>query len=177
MDPVAQFNAEVEKTLTFLHNEFNSLHTGRANASLVEHIDVDAYGQKMQMKAVAGISIQDRTIVLQPWDKAMLQPIEKAIQHSNLDITPMNDGAVIRLNMPQMTEERRGELKKIVHNMGEEARVAVRQLRQKLLDGIKQEKDEDVRHTQEENLQKAVDAANGKIDDMRRHKEEEVMKV
>ncbi len=161
-----------------LLSELSKLQTGRANAALIEHIDVEAYGQKMQMKAVASISVSDaRTIVIQPWDKTVLGAIEKAVQNSNMGVNPVNDGIVIRISLPMMTEERRKELQKIVHKLAEEARISLRQHRQKAVDAIKQDKDEDVRSTLEGQLQKEVDAFNGKIDDARAHKEDEVMKV
>lgn len=179
MDPrIASFQKDVQTVLHFLHQEFSRLQTGRANASLVEHIDVEAYGQKMQLKAVAGISIQDaRTIVIQPWDASVLQHVEKAIQASSIGINPMNDGVVIRLNLPPMTEERRVQLKKVVHKLAEEARISVRQHRQKAHDQIKQDKDETLRKTLLDQLQKEVDAANDAIDDVRTKKEEELMKI
>lgn len=179
MDPrIASFNAEADKVLQYLQGEFSKLQTGRANASLVEHIDVEAYGQKMQMKGVASISVQDaRTIVIQPWDKSVLGTIEKAIQVSNIGVNPVNDGVVIRLNLPPMTEERREQLKKIVHKLCEEARISIRQHRQKAHDEIKQEKDDDVKETALEILQKEVDKANEKVEELRKRKEEEVMKV
>jgi ribosome recycling factor len=178
-DPhIATFLQDAEKVMNHLLGEFGKLQTGRANASLVEHVDVDAYGQKMQMKAVASISIQDaRTIVIQPWDKSVMQAVEKAIQQSNIGINPVNDGVVIRLNLPAMTEERRLQLVKLVHKLCEEARISLRQARQKALDAIKQLKEEDLKKGLENQLQKEVDAYNGKIDDSRKHKEEEVMKV
>lgn len=178
-DPrIAQFQADAQKVLQYLQGEFGKLQTGRANAALVEHIDVDAYGQKMQLKGVASISVQDaRTIVIQPWDKSVMGAVEKAIQQSSIGVNPVNDGVVIRLNLPMMTEERRKELQKVVHKLCEEARISLRQHRQKALDEIKQDKDEDVRSTLETQLQKEVDAFNEKIDHARTHKEEEVMKV
>lgn len=179
IDPrIAQFSADAAKVLQHLLGEFSKLQTGRANAALIEHIDVDAYGQKMQMKAVASISVQDaRTIVIQPWDKTVLGAVEKAIQTSNMGVNPVNDGIVVRISLPMMTEERRKELQKLVHKLAEEARISLRQHRQKAVDTIKQDKDEDVRSTLEGLLQKEVDAFNGKIDDARAHKEDEVMKV
>ena len=175
---LASFVQEAEKVLSHLHGEFAKLQTGRANASLVENIDVDAYGQKMQLKGVASISVQDsKTIVIQPWDRTVMQAIEKAIQQSNIGINPVNDGIVIRLTMPSMTEERRLQMVKIVQKLGEEGRISLRQARQKTLDMIKQEKDEDVKSTLEGHLQKEVDKYNDKIDESRKHKEEEVMKV
>jgi ribosome recycling factor len=179
MDPrIAQFHADADKALGFLQTEFSKLQTGRANASLVEHIDVEAYGQRMNMKAVAGVSVQDaRTIVIQPWDRGVLQSIEKAIQQSNIGVNPVNDGNVIRLNLPPMTEERRKDLQKIVHKLAEEARISVRQVRQKAQDVIKQEANETLKGSLTAQLQKEVDAINLKIDDLRKKKEEEVMKI
>lgn len=175
---IATFKADVEKALHFLQQEFGSLQTGRANVSLVEHIDVDAYGQRMQMKAVAGLSVQDsKTVVIQPWDRGMLQAIEKAIQQSDIGINPMNDGTVIRLTLPSMTEERRMQLKKIVHKLAEESRISIRQMRQKALDAIKQEDSETLKNSLTNELQREVDAVNEKIDALREKKEEEVMKV
>lgn len=175
---ISSFTQDAEKVLGHLHGEFAKLQTGRANASLVETIDVDAYGSKMQMKGVASISVQDaRTIVIQPWDKSVLQAIEKAIQVSNIGVNPVNDGLLIRLSLPPMTEERRQQLVKLVHKLSEESRISLRQARQKALDLIKQEKDEDVKTTLEGQLQKEVDKYNEKIDTSRKAKEEEVMKV
>lgn len=175
---IASFDADAQKILTFLQVEFSKLQTGRANASLVEHIDVESYGQRMPMKAVAGISVQDaKTIVIQPWDRTVLQSIEKAIQQSNIGINPMNDGTVIRLSLPPMTEERRTELKKIVHKLAEEARISIRQARQKAQDAIKQDPNETLRGSLDKQLQVEVDKMNLKIDEVRKKKEEEVMKV
>jgi ribosome recycling factor len=178
-DPrIATFIKDAESVLHYLHTEFGKLQTGRANASLVEHIQVDAYGQNMQMKAVAGISIQDaRSIVIQPWDRGVLGAIEKAIQASNIGINPVNDGTVIRLNLPPMTTERREQLKKVVHTLCEEARISIRQHRQKTHDAIKDEKDEDVKKTLMDILQKEVDKANEKIEESRKKKEEDVMAI
>lgn len=178
-DPrISGFHAETEKIIHFLNAEFSKLQTGRANASLVEHMDVDAYGQRMQMKGVASISIQDaRTIVIQPWDKSVMQAIEKAIQISNIGVNPVNDGVVIRLSLPPMTEERRKELQKIVHKLAEEARISVRQARQKAQDAIKQDPNETLRNSLQDQLQKEVDKANEQIDELRERKEDEVMKI
>lgn len=178
-DPrISSFQADAEKTIQHLQAEFGTLQTGRASASLVEHMNVDAYGQKMQMKAVAGISIQDsRTIVIQPWDRGMLSSIEKAIQQSDIGVNPNNDGTVIRLNLPPMTEERRTQLVKVVHRLSEESRISVRQARQKAQDAIKQDPNENLRNSLQDQLQKEVDKMNARIDELKEHKEEEVMKV
>jgi ribosome recycling factor len=175
---ISAFTADSDKILHYLQVEFSKLQTGRANASLVEHIEVDAYGQKMKMNAVGSISVQDaKSIVIQPWDRSVLQAIEKAIQQSNIGINPMSDGTVIRLNLPAMTQERREQLVKIVQKLAEEARISIRQARQKALDAIKQDPNETLRNSLTNQLQKDVDSVNAKIDDMRSKKEEEVMKV
>ena len=179
-DPrITAFEQEVEKILNYLHNEFAKLQTGRANASLVEHVDVEAYGQKQQLKTIAGITVEDaRTIVVQPWDKSVLQDIDKALQAAELGTSPTNDGNVIRIVLPPMTEERREQLVKLVHQLAEEARISVRQQRQHVHDKVKdEEKDEDVKFTKLEGLEKAVKEANDKIDEAKKKKEEEVMTV
>jgi len=175
---ISSFTADAEKILKHLHGEFGKLQTGRANASLVEHIEVESYGQRMPLKAVASISVQDaKTIAIQPWDKSVLQAVEKAIQIANIGVNPVNDGSLVRLSLPPMTTERREQLKKIVHTLSEEARISIRQARQKSLDAIKQDPNETLRKTLETQLQKEVDAANGKVDESRKAKEEEVMKI
>jgi ribosome recycling factor len=132
----------------------------------------------MVIRSVAGISIQDaRTIVIQPWDRSTLQPIEKAIQQSDIGINPMNDGMVIRINLPPMTEERREQLVKIVHKLAEEARISVRQARQKAHDSIKQDQSENEREGLQNQLQKEVDKVNAGIEEMREKKEKEIMTV
>lgn len=178
-DPrLASFHAEAEKIQHFLQTEFSKLQTGRANASLVEHIEVDAYGQRMPLKAVAGISVADaRSIVIQPWDRGTLAAVEKAISQSSIGVHPVNDGVAVRINLPPMTEERRGELKKIVQKLAEEARISVRQARQHAHDQIKEEPNETLRGSLTTQLQKEVDAANAHIDEAKKKKEEEVMKI
>ena len=173
------FNTEAEKVLAYLHSEFAKLQTGRANAALVENVVVEAYGQTQPLKAVAGVSVQDaKTIVVQPWDAGTLAAVETALTKADLGVSPVNDGSVIRLNLPPMTEERRSQLVKIVHQLAEEGRISIRQQRQSAHDDIKDnEKDEDVRYTLLEELEKAVKAANEKIDESKKAKEEEVMTV
>ncbi len=178
-DPrIAAFQKEMDNVLTFLKNEFGKLQTGRANPALIEHIEVDAYGQRQQLRAVAGISVGDaRSIVVQPWDRSVLQAVEKALQLADTGASISNDGVVIRLNLPPMTEERRANLKKIVQKLAEEAKISVRKHRQTVHDGFKAEKDEDVKRTLMDDLQKHVDDANGKIVDLAKKKDEELMKI
>jgi len=179
-DPkISAFNQETEKIVQFLHSEFAKLQTGRASAALIEDIEVDAYGQKQPLKAVAGITIEDaRSFKVQPWDPSILKDVEKALQNADLGASPVNDGHVIRVNLPPMTEERREQLKKVVHRLAEEARISVRQQRQELNDKIKdEEKEEDRKYTLLEELNKAVKSANDKIEESMKNKEEEVMTV
>ena len=172
------FPAECDKVLQFLHAEFAKLQTGRANAALVEHVEVEAYGSKQQLQAIAGISIEEsRTIAVQPWDSSIMTNVEQALQKADLGVTPMNDGHVIRLTLPPMTEERRTQFSKRVHDLAEEARISVRHLRHETQEEIRKETDEDLRETQLGNLQKAVDEVNGKIEEAMKKKEEEVMTV
>lgn len=176
---IETFNNEVQKVLTYLHGEFAKLQTGRANAALVENIIVVAYGQNQPLKAVAGVSVQDaKTIIVQPWDAATLAAVESAITKADIGINPVNDGSVIRLNLPPMTTERREQLVKLVHQLSEEGRISIRQQRQTAHDKIKdEEKDEDVRYTLLEELEKAVKSGNEKIEESKKAKEEEVMTV
>lgn len=164
--------------LHFLHTEFAKLQTGRANPAVFEHLSVDAYGQHQPLKAVAGVSVQDgRTIVIQPWDPSILQAIEKAVSQADIGSSPVNDGRIIRIVLPPLTEERRQHMTKSVHNLAEEARIGLRKQRQNTLDVIKQEKDEDVKKTLQDALQKQVDAYNDKIDESRKKKDDEMMKI
>lgn len=174
---------EFEGALTHLKEEFSRLQIGRASAALVDAIQVEAYGTKQPLKAMANISIPDpKTIQIQPWDKSQLGPIEKAIQNSDLNISPVNDGVAVRLNMPQLTEERRTELTKVVSRLAEEARISVRHPRQKVLDKAKElqkssEITEDQLHSFEKQLQEKVEGTNKQIEELAKTKEKDVMTV
>lgn len=172
------FESSVKKTLDHLHNEFAKLQTGRANAALVETIAVEAYGQRMEIKSVASISVQDaRSMVIQPWDKSVLSAVEKAIQLANIGVNPVNDGIAVRLNFPPMTEERRTQITKLVHQLSEAAKISIRQERQKSNDMIKEVADENEKERLTKELQKHVDDANKKIEDSAKKKEQEVMTI
>jgi ribosome recycling factor len=166
-----------------LGRDLQTVRTGRATPMLLDRIQVDYYGSPTPINGVANISAPDpRMVLVQPWDRSMLGPIEKAIQKSDLGINPTNDGQVIRLVLPQLTEERRKELVKQVHQRAEEARVAVRNCRRDALDHLrKAEKDggisqEDERRAQER-LQKLTDTFIRRVDDVSRNKESEVLEV
>jgi ribosome recycling factor len=166
-----------------LGRDLQSVRTGRASPTLLDRIQVEYYGSPTPLNGVANISVPDPHMVLvQPWDRTMLGPIEKAIQKSDLGINPTNDGQVIRLVLPQLTQDRRKDLVKQVHHRAEEARVAVRNCRRDALDHLrKAEKDggisqEDERRAQER-LQKLTDSYVKRVDDVSRNKETEVMEV
>ena len=174
---------KMTRTVEVLGTDLQSVRTGRASPALLDRIQVDYYGSPTPLNGVANISAPDpRMVLVQPWDRGMLGPIEKAIQKSDLGINPSNDGAVIRLVLPQLTEERRKELVKQVHHRTEEARVSVRNIRRDALDHLrKAEKEggisqEDERRAQER-LQKITDTYIKKVDDVSKRKETEVLEV
>lgn len=179
-DPrIVSFVSEVDKIVAHLEQEYAKLQTGRASAALVEHVSVEAYGQRQPLKSIAGISIDDaRTIVVQPWDKSVMQDVDRSLQEADLGTSPTNDGSVIRIVLPPMTEERRSSLKKLVAELAEKSRISIRQQRQSVHDDIKSnESDEDVRYTLLEHLESEVKNANSKVEDYMKKKEEEVMTV
>lgn len=178
-----QFQKEFDNSVNHLREEFSRMQIGRASAALVEGIHIDAYGTSQPLKAVASISVPDaKTVQIQPWDKSQLGPIEKAIQMSDLQLSPVNDGLCVRLNIPPLTEERRKDLVKVVSRLAEEAKIAVRNSRQKVHDKIKEmeknkEITEDQMHGGEKKLQERVDKVNQQIDELAKTKEQDVMKV
>jgi len=178
-DAINYFNQEGEKVLDHLRTELSKLQTGRASAALVEHLNIEMYGQMQPLKNIAGISIPDaKTISISPWDKGGLAEIEKAIMNSDLGLNPNNNGESIILNLPPMTEERRRDIVKIVKKIGEDSKVAVRQVRQKAIDKIKAEElPEDQQKGAEKKLQEHVDTANKDIEEAVKKKEEEVMTI
>lgn len=172
----------MKKTINALKDEFAGLRTGRASPALLDKIRVDYYGQKSPINQVASVSIQDsRTIVIQPWDKALLAEIEKAIQKSELGINPSNDGKVIRIVVPPLTEERRKELVKHAKASAEQSRVGIRNIRRDSIEEIKKKKDsglsEDALKKLEEDLQKLTDNYIGQINKILEEKEKEIMEV
>jgi len=174
---------KMSKTIAALKKDLSSLRAGRATPGLLDKVTVDYYGNPSPINQVANVSIPDsRTIVIQPWDKTMIKAIEKAIMASDIGITPSNDGVVIRLVMPQLTEQRRKEIVKVVHKKGEEAKVAIRNLRRECNEGLKaKEKSGDL--TEDENkrgqdeCQKLTDKFIKEVDHVLQVKEKEVMEV
>lgn len=180
---MADLSERMDKALEALQAEFASIRTGRANVSLLEGISVDYYGVPTPVTQVATVSVPEpRMLLIQPWDKSMLGTIEKAIQMSDLGLVPNNDGAQIRLNIPQLTEERRKELVKLVHKRTEDARVAVRNIRRDGNDHMKKaEKQDGISEDQVkkgiEDIQKLTDDKMKAIDKLMEAKEKEVLEV
>lgn len=174
---------DFQKAIEHFETALGQLRTGRASASMVENLPVDYYGAKSPMKQVASITIPEaRLIVISPWDKDQLVNIEKAIRESQLNLNPNNDGQVIRINIPPLTEDRRKELVKVLNKEAEDARVSVRKVREEIWSEIqKMEKDgkigEDDKFTGKNKLQEMVDQYNSKIEEIREKKEKEIMTV
>ncbi|MDY0349861.1 MAG: ribosome recycling factor [Desulfobulbaceae bacterium] len=180
---IEQLNEKMNSSVDALKRELVKIRTGRASLSLLDDITVDAYGTKMPLNQVGTLTIpESRLIVIQPWDPQMLSAIEKAILSSDLGLTPSNDGKVIRLNIPQLTEERRKELVKQVRKISEEFRVAIRNIRREANDSLKNMKkdkeisEDDMFRLQDE-AQKVTDSFIRKIDEISAGKEKEVMEV
>ncbi|GHV87801.1 ribosome-recycling factor [Spirochaetia bacterium] len=180
---IASSEERMKKTVASLKDGFASLRTGRASASLFDKIKVDYYGEKSPLSQVANISIPEaRLIVIQPWDKALIGEIEKAIRSSELSLNPSNDGKVIRIAIPPLTEERRKELAKAAKNQAEQSRVAVRNIRRDGNDELKKflksgdlTEDEEARNSEE--LQKLTDSYITKVNQVLEEKEKEIMEV
>ena len=177
------FVKKMDKTLEVLSEEFDAVRAGRANAQVLDRIRIDYYGTETPIGQVGTISSPDpRTLVIQPWDATLLKAIQKAIQTSDLGINPQNDGRIIRLSFPQLTEERRKELTKQVKKYGEDAKVAIRNIRREAMDDIKAQKKkseitEDDQKEAEKNLQDQTDKYIKKIDDMCAKKDKELMEI
>ena len=178
-----QTKQRMEGAVTALHKEFSGLRTGRASTSLLDSIQVDAYGSIMPLNQVASISVPEpRLLSLQVWDKGLVKAVEKAIRESGLGLNPQPDGALIRVPVPELSQERRQELVKIAHKYTEGARVAVRNVRRDAMDELKkQQKDnkssEDEFKTQSDKVQKLTDEYVKKIDETMTHKEKEITTV
>jgi ribosome recycling factor len=180
-DTIAPHLERMKKSIAALKDELNTIRTGRASAALFDKIRVDYYGDKSPLSQVATISIPEaRLVVIQPWDKALIGDIEKAIQKSELSLNPSNDGKVIRIAIPPLTEERRKELVKQSKAFAEQSRVAVRNIRRDGNDDLKkQQKDglvtEDGLKTSEDELQKSTDKFIQEINKILDEKEKEIM--
>lgn len=170
---------QMQSALDALGREFGRIRSGRASPSLVDKVPVEAYGSEMPMDQVATISVPEaRTIVIQPFDKGNLASIERGIHKANLGVTPNNDGNVVRLNLPALTEDRRRDFVKVVKAKAEEAKVSIRQARRDALEDVKTGSfPEDVEKRYQDEVQKMVDKFTDKIDAATRAKEKELMEV
>jgi len=173
----------MQQAIDVLTREFAGVRTGRANAALLDSVRVEAYGNMTPINQLASVSVPDpRTIVIQPWDASQIKEIEKGLVKSDIGITPSNDGKVIRLTMPTLTEERRKQLAKAVGKLAEDARVSVRNVRREANDKLKalaREKkiSEDEERRGHDQIQKATDRFTARIEELTKKKEQEVLTV
>jgi ribosome recycling factor len=182
-DLISDATRRMDKSVESTQSEFNTVRTGRASAALLDRITVDYYGQPTPLKQLATTNVPEpRLLTIQPFDPGSLKAIERAIQESELGLTPSNDGKVIRLPIPQLTEERRQELVKIVRQIAEDGRVAVRNVRRDVDRHLKElktkgEVGEDDERRAEERVQKVTDEHTGRIDELLKRKEAEITEV
>lgn len=174
---------QFEKIIDHLKQELSSLRIGRASAGLVENISVESYGSKMPISHIASITIPDvKTVAIQPWDKSNMASIEKAIRDSNLGLNPVNDGILIRLNIPPMTEERRKEMVKLVGQFEEQAKVSMRNIREEILKEAKKQEDNNQMTSDDiidfkVALQEEVDKFNEQVKGIASAKEKDILTV
>ncbi len=183
-DPiVSALRKRMDGTLDVLRKEFAGLRTGRASPSLLDPVRVDGYGQSMPMNQVGSVSAPEpRLIVVQVWDKGLVKAVEKAIREANLGLNPQVDGQLVRVPVPDLSEERRKEMTKVTARYAEQARVAVRNVRREGLDGLKkQEKDGKISQDQHRKLDKDIqnltDATIKRVDEMLHQKDKEILQV
>jgi ribosome recycling factor len=183
MPSLQEAKRRMENAVEAVRREFTGVRTGKATPQLLDTVRVEAYGSHVPLNQVATVSAPEpRLLVVQPWDRSMIGPVEKALQTSDLGLNPSNDGKVIRVPIPALTEERRKEYVRLLHKMTEEGRVAVRQARKDANDEIKhRQKDgeisEDEARREQDEVQKLTDRYIHQMDDLLKHKEAEVMEV
>ena len=174
---------KMKNTLDNLLNNFQGIRTGRASTGLVDNITIDAYGQKMKLKDLSTVSIpESRTIKINVWDISMISPVEKAILNSNLDLNPMVEGQVIRINLPELTSERRSELAKNIKSLAEEAKISLRNIRQDAMNILKKtSQDENIPEDEvkvlQDDIQKLTDKFVLNVNEVSKTKEEDIMKI
>jgi ribosome recycling factor len=182
-DFVSEASRKMDKSLESAAHEFNTVRTGRASAALLDRIQIDYYGTMTPLQQLATVNVPEpRLITIQPYDPGSIKNIERAIQESDLGLTPSNDGKLIRLPIPQLTEERRKELVKVVRGLAEEGRVAVRNVRRDSMHHLKElvrngDVGDDEERRAEERVQKLTDEHVARIDDLLKRKEAEIMEV
>lgn len=182
-DIINQYKEHFEKAIEHFHHELSSVRTGRANPALLATVMVESYGSKVPLQQVASVTVSDaRTLTISPWDKSQLGEIEKGIIAANLGFNPSSDGQVVRVNLPMLTEERRKEMVKLVGQIAEQARIAVRQVREEILKAVKRAEGDgqitkdDVASAQKK-VQEVIDKYNEQIKDTASDKEKELMTV
>lgn len=182
-DILKEAERKMKVSLDHLHHEFAKVRTGRASVQIVEDLKVDYYGQPTPLNQAASLATPDpRTITIQPWDQSLLNVIEKAIQSSDLGFNPANDGKIIRLTVPPLTEERRKELGKVVRKYAEECKIAIRNVRREINEQFKQQEknhelSEDDSRKGQEQLQKVTDRLVKEVDEVTQVKEKDLMEV
>jgi ribosome recycling factor len=180
---LADAKERMQKSVESTRNELGTIRTGRASPHLLDRLIIDYYGAQTPLKQLAQVAATDaRMLTVTPYDKSSINAIEKAVMESDLGLTPSNDGNVIRLQIPELTEERRKELVKVVHQVAEDGRVAVRNIRRDVMQDLRELKKEgeagsDEEHHGETELQKGTDASITEIDSLLKGKEEEILEV
>jgi ribosome recycling factor len=182
-DFLADAKRRMDRSIEATHNEFNSIRTGRASPALLDRVTIDYYGAATPLKSLASISAPEpRLLVVQPFDPGAIKNIERAIQESDLGLTPSNDGKVIRLPIPALTEERRKDLVKVVRRVAEDGKVAIRNVRRDIMQHLKElvvngDVGDDEERRAEQQVQKITDDHTKSIDDLLKMKESEIMEV
>jgi ribosome recycling factor len=182
-DFLADAKRRMDKSIEATHHEFNSIRTGRASPALLDRITIDYYGTPTPLKSLASISAPEpRLLVVQPFDPGAIKGIERAVQESDLGLTPSNDGKVVRLPIPALTEERRKDLVKVVRRVAEEGKVAIRNVRRDVMQHLKElvvngDVGDDEERRAEQQVQKITDDHTKSIDDLLKVKEAEIMEV
>ncbi len=179
-DLIRDATTRMDKSVEATHNELNTIRTGRASAALLDRVTVDYYGQQTPLNQLATLNVPEpRLLTVQPFDPSSLGSIERAIQESDLGLNPSNDGKIIRLPIPQLTEERRLELVKVARQVAEEGRVAVRNVRRDVIHHLKEEQSvgADEEHRAEDRVQKLTDEHVQRIDELLKRKEAEITEV
>jgi len=183
MSSMQNARQKMEKALEAIRRDFGTVRTGKASPALLESVRVEAYGSQVPLNQVASVSVPEaRLMVVQPWDRSMIGPIEKGIQMADLGLNPSNDGTVVRVPIPALTEERRREFVRVLHKMAEDGRIAVRHARKEANDEIKQrqkegEFSEDEARRQQDEVQKLTDQFIARVEELLKHKEAEVLEV
>lgn len=182
-ETISSAESRMKKSITALEDEFKTIRTGRASAALFDQVKVEAYGTPTPLSQVATVSVPEaRLVVIQPWDKGLLSEIERAIQKSELSVNPSNDGKVIRISIPPLTEDRRKEFVKIAKNMAEQSRVAIRNIRRDANDTLKKKQKgseitEDDEKKGADEIQKLTDSFIKEINEILDKKEKEIMEI